>query len=283
MESVRTLIEQQLDLPALPTLLSELNNMLAAGLPSMAEVAQLLGRDPNLAAGVLALVNSPLHPYGGNVDSLPRAAALVGVRELRSLALAAAAPSLVAADARFWRHGVCVGLLCRGLAEAARQRELDRFFVTGLLHDVGAAILRAQLPDLTAEAAARAQAERVPLIDAERAVIGFSHADLGGELMCAWKLAEPMIEAIASHHERRAPGEHGLACGIVYLANLLAHRLPETISSGATREGAGISDWERINVHPRVQNTVLAGTLERLQATEDALLVRSAARAAVYA
>lgn len=272
------LVDDQIELPSLPAVVVRLNELLASRLPSMGQVAELVGEDPALAARVLKLVNSPLYPFRGKIDSVQRAVAMIGVRELRSLALAVAVPKLFEGFAtplitleQFWRHSLCVALLSRGLAEAAQQRELDRYFTTGLLHDLGALILYSRRPQQAAEAAARSRAERKPLDEAEREVIGFSHADLGGELMRRWGLPDVIVAAVLGHHERPAQGEHRLTQGIVHLANQLAGLIPDGALGIGFEEGVGISDWEQINVHPRAQDALVAAAKERLDATRQAL------------
>lgn len=279
METIRGLIERRLELPSLPAVVLRLNELLTGRLPSMGEVAELVSEDPALAAGVLKLVNSPIYPFRGKIDSLPRAVTLVGVRELRNLALSASVAKLfegydnaLLTLERFWRHSLCVALLARGLAEAAQQREPDRFFAMGLLHDIGALILYRELPDQASAAIALAASARLPLIEAERQVIGFSHAELGAELMRHWSLPESIVAAVGLHHQRPASGEHKLAQGIVYLANLLAAQIPDGDLGIRRPEGPVVSDWEQINVSHRLQPTLLAAAQEQLEATRAALL-----------
>jgi HD-like signal output (HDOD) protein len=286
METYKALISERLELPSLPAVTMRLNQLLQSKLPAMGEVAELVGDDPALAGRVLQLVNSPLYPFRGRIDSLPRAVTLIGVRELRNLALAASVTKLFdgssasqAAFEQFWRHSLCVALFSRGLAEVARQREPDRFFAMGLLHDIGALLLLDQLPEQAAEAAEHSVKMRVPLVVSERQILGYSHADLGGELMRQWCLPEATVAAVEYHHDLQEQAGHRVEHGIVHLANLLVHQIPDGSRNVGMQEGPGISAWERIGISHHVQGALVETVLARMNATHLALFGESASDA----
>lgn len=278
MLSAQQLVEQHLELPSLPAIVVRLNELLAKGLPSMGQIAELVSEDPALAARVLRLVNSPLYPFRNNIDSVQRATTLIGVRELRNLALAASVGKLfrgidnpLVTMEQFWRHSLYVALLCRGIGEAAGQREVDRYFVMGLLHDLGELVLFRQLPEQVREAADYSQTHHLPLADAERHVIGFNHADVGAELMRHWHLPDNIVAAVGGHHDRQADGEHRLAIGIVYLGNMIATNMEEATLGLGFREGIGISAWERVNVRHGVHEPLMTEARSRFDAAHQAL------------
>lgn len=278
MKTIKSLMDGQVELPSLPAVAMRLNDLLQGKLPTMGEVAELVGEDPALAARVLQLVNSSLYPYRGRIDSLPRAVTLIGVRELRSLALAASVTQLFddsimgrESFEQFWRHSLYVALFSRGLAEVARQREPDRFFVMGLLHDIGALVLLGQMPEQAAEAAERSVKMRIPLVVSERQVMGFSHADLGGHLMRSWFLPEAIAAAVESHHDPQEHAEHKMERGIVYLANLLTHQVPSGSRSVGLQEGLGITAWEQVGISHHVQGPLIENVTAHMDATHLAL------------
>lgn len=272
MESSTLSFDGQLELPSLPAVTMRLNTLLAEGLPSMGEVARLVGEDPALATKVLRLVNSPLYPFRAQIDSLPRAVALLGVRELRSLALSAAVVDLfeVTAFQPFWRHSLYTALLCRALAEAAQQRELDRFFTIGLLHDIGALVILQQLPAQAASIQERAAAG-TPVLEAEQQVLGFDHCQVGAQLLRFWALPDAIVAAVEDHHAPRLRPEYRLEKGIVALANQLAGLQPEGARTPGPQLGPVVSDWEWINVNQRWQHNIVSTATERLAATHRAL------------
>lgn len=66
---------------------------------------------------------------------------------------------------------------------------------------------------------------------AERAVLGFDHTDVGGELARLWKLPAVLRECIAYHHQpERASAPNARVVATVHVANSLAY-LAETDST----------------------------------------------------
>lgn len=280
MLSADTVIDEQLRLPSLPAIVGRLNEVLADRLPAMGEVSELISEDPALAARVLRLVNSPLYPFQGRVDSLQRAVTLIGVREIRNLALAAAAVDLgreqtnrLFSIEQFWRHSLFVALISRGLAAAIGQREIERFFVMGLLHDLGALALYHQFPDQGRVAAERSVRERRPLAEVEQELIGFNHAEAGGHLMRRWNLPESIVAAVAGHHDAPLEGEHRLGIAVVRLADLLAASLDEGYLCIGHREGVGISDWESLGCRDSLSEPILADAQRSFELARAALFV----------
>lgn len=278
MLSAQKLINDQLDLPSLPAIVVRLNELLAGKLPPMGQVSELISEDPALAARVLRLVNSPLYPFQGKIDSLQRATTLIGVREVRNLALAAsvaklgdAYPNPLFTIEQFWRHSLYVALISRALAAQAGQREVERYFVLGLLHDLGALALYHQLPDQARIAAERSLQERRPLAEVEREVLGFDHAEAGAQLMRRWGLPESVVAAVGGHHDPVALGEHRLAIAIVRLADLLASSLDEAYLGIGHREGVGISDWEQIGSRDTARDRLIEEARQAFEGARQAI------------
>ena len=62
------------------------------------------------------------------------------------------------------------------------------------------------------------------MVDAERAVLGFTHAEIGAAVADAWKFAPEVARAVAGHHEPEAHPASTLT-SLVHVANALAHVL----------------------------------------------------------
>lgn len=276
---VDVLIDSQLTLPSLSAIVFRLNELLSARLPSMGEVGELVSEDPALAAQVLKLVNSPLHHFHGRIDSIQRAVTLIGVRELRNLALAASVtkafagiPEDIVDMEAFWRHSVFTALLARGIAEAAGQKELDRYFVCGLLHDLGMLAVFQGLPEHARRAIEHSERTHVPLAQAERELMGFDHSEVGERLMRHWALPDNIIAAVAGHHEREPQGAHRMAAAIVRLADLIANDTDEGRIGVGHREGVGISDWEQAGLRDHLRANLVGTALSRFESARQILV-----------
>jgi HD-like signal output (HDOD) protein len=96
-----------------------------------------------------------------------------------------------------------VGAAARRIAAAERAptQLVDLALMAGLLHDVGRLILASQMQAQYAETIARARLHQQSLLDAERQELGTTHAAVGAYLLALWGLPDPMVEAVAYHHD----------------------------------------------------------------------------------
>ncbi len=218
--------------PPLPEAYLALRRKARDPMSSAADIAAVLSMDPSLAAYVLRLANSPLYSPASKVATVSRAVTVIGLGEIETMAAGAMLSRLFDAPPRpdllrpedFWRHAVAVGLLARALAERVGERGGERYFVAGLLHDMGRLVLAVAEPDLAGAALRRASARNLPLDAAERLELGFDHAALGGRIAAKWLLPEVLFQAVAAHHE---PGQcpDNLLAAAVHVANFMANAL----------------------------------------------------------
>lgn len=62
------------------------------------------------------------------------------------------------------------------------------------------------------------------MVDAEKAVLGLTHAEIGSAVADAWKFAPEVARAVGGHHEPEAHPASTLT-SLVHVANVLAHVL----------------------------------------------------------
>ncbi len=228
--AVRSVVARAGSLPPLPEVYCRLQECLHDDETSVAAVAAVLKQDMALCAKMLQLVNSAFFRRVRSISSVEEAVSYLGLNTVRHVVLAAGL---------FEYHrnhpGVNQSLL-DGLqrhalltAEAAVKRigdrDRDTAFVAGLLHDVGKLVLFCGLPVEMKEVAAEQQRSGGLWYQAERTVLGVSHAEVGGYLLSLWGLPYVIIDAVVNHHEVSAAstGECSL-CAILSAANAEANK-----------------------------------------------------------
>lgn len=72
--------------------------------------------------------------------------------------------------------------------------------IGGLLHDIGYSVLAHTCPGDLLSAINTAEAERIPLHEAEVRTIGASHAHIGAYLLGLWGLPAAVVDTTAHHH-----------------------------------------------------------------------------------
>ncbi len=194
-------------LASLPAFLSELVDIINNPRCSALEIARVVERDTTLTARLLRIVNSPFYGYPSKVDTISRAVTVIGSRQLTTLAMGVAAihsfqgiPEDLVDMRDFWRHSLMCGFACRILASYTNTPNSERFFVAGLLHDIGRLAMYKNRPKESAEALATAQALRESGERVERKLFGFDHGALGGHLLKTWNFPLVLENSVRYHH-----------------------------------------------------------------------------------
>mgnify|MGYP001171539848 FL=1 len=196
------------------------------------DVAGVISQDTALTIKLLKLVNSALFSFGRRIDTVSQAVEAVGTNRVRDLALATSVtsffrdvpPELIHA-ADFWRHSLACGVGARAIATHLRARDVERFFVAGMLHDVGRLVLYTTAPPEACAIHEHARSREIPLYEAERELMGFDHGTVGGALMEHWNMPSSLTEAVALHHRPDAANLFRLEAVTVHAADIVANSL----------------------------------------------------------
>jgi HD-like signal output (HDOD) protein len=95
-------------------------------------------------------------------------------------------------------------------------------FMAGLLHDIGLPLIAVGLPEQYQVIAIQAGSE-VGIAEREREMLGFTHFDLGAELLARWNCPAVVQEATRFGDSMEIPSERPLDLGaVVKTASLLA-------------------------------------------------------------
>ena len=199
---------ESLDLPMPPSAVLAFLATLARDDASMAQIAELVRREPALAARILTVANSAAFHAGGEMRSLKQSLQVLGVRTLHSIAASIAVrevfsglPSARAGDFDgFWRHSLMVAELAQAIAVETAQVSPEEAYLAGLLHDVGELLLlgglRADYGKLLGDAAGT----EMTLVALEQAALQTDHAAVGAWLVERWRLPSFAADALLFHH-----------------------------------------------------------------------------------
>ena len=217
------------DLPPLPSVVLELVESLGHEELSAAQYAAKISRDQALAAKTLRLANSSFYGRGRQVRSVAEAISVLGLRTVRSVVTAAGLAGSFRRHHRFdhdafWRHSIGSALCSQALAGELGRDDADLAFTVGLLHDIGRLALASAFTAVYAEAEQWRRDKDCPASDAERAVLGIDHAEVGGLIARQWNFAPAIVDAIREHHAPSVADDLTLT-GIAHVADAIAHAL----------------------------------------------------------
>ncbi|MDQ5915457.1 MAG: hypothetical protein QG584_1348 [Pseudomonadota bacterium] len=215
----------------LPDVYLRINQLIDDPNSTAADIAKVVSQDPSFTIRLLRVANSSLYSFSSKVDTVSRAVTIIGTAQIRNLALSMSVassfgglPNELVSMNNFWRHSLLCALISRHLAGEAGRCDRDALFTAGLLHDIGELVIFNRLPEQAKEALLLVldNEDEVAVYQAERQVIGFDHAEVGGALARQWNLPPLLEECIAHHHDIAAAKRHPREVALVHLGNILA-------------------------------------------------------------
>jgi HD-like signal output (HDOD) protein len=237
------LVGAEVKLASFPDVYIKLLDVLHSPTSTIEDAAQVIVKDVGLSAKILKLVNSPFYGVASAVDSIPRAVMILGLTEISSLALGVSAisafkdiPARLVNMRTFWQHSFTCAVLAKILAGMAGGVSGERMFTAALLHDVGRLVIMKKLPHAAVQAMLYSRAGYLPLIEGERDVLGFDHAQAGGRLLAAWKLPQALADDVLYHHEP-ALSPNPREAAIIQLADNLARAMDVSTGGWAALPG----------------------------------------------
>lgn len=196
------------------------------------DIGKVLGEDPGLSTRVLKVVNSALYAFPKRIETISQAVTVVGTGQIKDLALATSVISIfkdVPKDlvnmVGFWSHSLACAVGARVLAGHLREHNVERFFVAGLIHDIGRLVMYMAHGEGSRRALELARETGVSLHEAEREVFGFDHAQVGAVLLESWNLPGCFKEAVACHHAPLRAKQYPREAAAVHIADIVANAL----------------------------------------------------------
>jgi HD-like signal output (HDOD) protein len=207
---------------ALPDICLRIRSMLDDGKSNLEDISRFIALDPSLSSKLLKLANSPLFRFESQIDSLAKAINIIGGEALYNLIMAETASSAfehfssdVIDFKRFWLQSIYGALVAKHLAKMVKIRGSERFFLLGLLHNLGELLVAVQAPDLAIKCSQ--YDEKTSPWKLQRQVLGFNYADCSAKLMEFWHLPSQLyIPMMDLHNENKALENKDVA--IIYTA-----------------------------------------------------------------
>lgn len=228
---IRRITDSLISLPTLPTIIAKMLELVDNPRTSASSLAGLIMQDQVLTARILKLANSSFYAFPRQIATVKLALVVLGFESVKEMALSLSVLNTFKGEnnkhfdtSHFWQHSVSVGAGSRMLARETCYRLAGEAFVAGLLHDIGKLVLNQYLPEEFAEVQTRIWERGQPCEEAEKMVLGVTHAEIGAWLAERWNLPVPLVEAIRWHdHPDQCPRNPELAL-LVCLADYLSEK-----------------------------------------------------------
>jgi HD-like signal output (HDOD) protein len=253
--------KNQLTLPTLPEVALQVRDAVEDDCATAAQIADMVAKDPALAARLLQVANSPLYRGRVEVDNLAMAINRLGLKLVRSLVISlamkqmfqATSDSLDRAFRKVWDDCVQVAAISRVLSKRLADLEPEQAMLAGLVHQIGSLPVLARIDQLLDDEPEEELIER--LID-ELA------PGLGRAILTHWHFPDSLVqipEAVFDYSRERTKPD--------YADVVMVARLQYLMGTGHLPEGVDlstISAFERVELEPEIVVMDMEGPAEEI-------------------
>lgn len=230
----RDIISVAKEFPTLPSVYTALSEAMANPHTTVTDLAGIIATDQASASKVLRMANTPFYGFSGQIDTISKAIFYIGFNEVKNLVVATGTMdmfsktknSLNFSPVDLWRHAVGVGVVTRIIGQTLGVRNIENYFLSGILHDLGKLLFYDYVEVEYGQALKLVAERKISNREAEVLVLGISHTIAGELLAQKWKLPISIRNAIRYHHTGTLPsGDPDIMLAAIHIADITARAL----------------------------------------------------------
>ena len=195
------------NLPSLPAIAIQVLDLAQRPDVGIAEIAQLISRDPALSGKILRTVNSSFYARSQTIGTVSHAVTILGLQSVKTLVLGFSLVSNLSSKKgkgfnhlRYWKRSVYAATAARVVGLKVDIVQQEELFVATLLSDIGMLVLDRVLGDEYGDLCSKHEGHQ-DLLNAEVETYHMTHAEVGGLLTEEWKLPPVLHIPIRHHHD----------------------------------------------------------------------------------
>jgi len=233
MKQIEKIISEINEFPTLPTIYQQLQSTMEQPNATAKAVADIISTDQAAAVKILKAVNSPIYGLRGKVSSIEQSIVYLGFNEVKNLVLALSVIEMFSKvkgldtikPKEFWKYSMGVGILSRKIGIAIKAKNVDDYFICGILHCIGRLIFLKTIPELFSQVLSFARENRVLTRDVEKDIIGMTHTIAGQLLFEKWKLPKLLQDTVSYQYIGQCDNGDKDLVATVHLALIAANMM----------------------------------------------------------
>jgi uncharacterized domain HDIG len=229
------------------------------------------------------VANSAFYRLTNKVATVEHAVRMLGVKELGMICVSCGAYQALKPPAdtesfninEFWKHSVATGVIAKKVCAELAVGDKNTIYFGGLLHDIGKVVLDRFAHDMYKIVIQITHEECLPMIEAEKRIVGESHDTIGGMIMERWKFPFALADVAKYHHAiTLCPEETRPTVAVCALADELAR--VRYFGFGGDRSGIVLEETEAFRVlytiAPTIANVDVFKLLCDLEAVDEEIV-----------
>jgi putative nucleotidyltransferase with HDIG domain len=215
------------NLPTLPAVYANLSKAIEDPKSSREKIAQIISTDQASAFKILKVANSPFFGFRGRIDTISQAIFLLGFNEVKNIIFALSVINFFSKfrPMDFWAHSIGVGIATRMIGSAIGEKDLENYFLAGILHDIGKLLFFEFTPQEYLKVLEIVEKKKCLIREAEDSVFGIDHSTAGKLLAEKWKMPQGIQDTIKYHHTGWVEKENNTIIASVHLGDIIARSL----------------------------------------------------------
>ena len=222
------------NLPSMPSAAVDVLRLCREEDTTLNDLADVISRDPALAAKLLRYSNSSLFNLGQEVTTLQRATLLLGMKSVQMMSLSFSLVGSLPHEGNsldfdeFWKRSVAQAVAARLLMSTTGHVAEDEAFLCGLLSNIGQLVMALALEPYAD--VLDAAGDRWPTAEFEQDILGFHGGDVGGALLKEWDLPDLIHIAVGCMQDPTetpddAPADTRQIAEVLYVARFAVRAL----------------------------------------------------------
>lgn len=250
------LIKRIDEFPTLPTIYSTLLDVMANPRSTAQDVANVISQDQASASKVLKTANSSLYGFNGRINTITQAIIYIGFDEVKNLVIALSIIDMFKVSktntflnpVSFWKNSIAVGVITRLIGSTIGVKDLENYFLLGILYDLGKLIFLKFIPDEYAIIFQNAIKLRKTIREVEKSDLGVTSAFAGELLAQKWQLPDKLRDSIKYNAIGAVRGRVDTATACVHAASITADFLGLGLSSNTVIPKPNSLVFEHLNL-----------------------------------
>ena len=271
-DAVRSILEKfnrgKIELQVLSNVVHEVQKVLKNPISTTDDLAGVIEKDAVISLKLISVANSSLYRGTKKIMTVSQAVPRLGLKQTQSIISAIANKSLYTTDHEdfqslmqdMWMHSLACAYSSRLIARQLGLGDMEKYFLLGLIHDVGKVLLLKALPDIIS-----GDGGGIPVEDVVKAMQEV-HAGFGGALLKRWGFSQDFVTVAEMHEKTSFAASTGKEVLVVSVANNLTRTIGYSLFSDQATPAEDLESARLLGIDGSRLDAVAADVQKVMQA-----------------